>query len=82
MLKDEVNELRDFVFHIESPVFQEYIMKPLYKELDDMKGAYSCESLKELARLKGKREGLEFIKHLIKVAQEAYQSKLEELNQQ
>lgn len=81
-LQEEVTALRDIKITIETPMFQDYIMKPLFKEMESMKGAYSCETLRELSRLKGKREGLQFIIDRIKIFQEEYEMKNHELNNQ
>jgi hypothetical protein len=51
---------------IESRGFQEYIMKPLYAEIDKQREAYDCESLKELWKVKGKKQGLMFLIKLLK----------------
>lgn len=72
----ELSELRDLMIAIESQAFQTLIMKPLFKEMDAMKSAYDCGTLNELARLRGKREGLQMVIDRIKIAQEEYQNKL------
>ena len=41
-------------------------MKPLYEEMDKLKDAYDCDSLKELATLKGKKDGLKYLIELLK----------------
>lgn len=79
-LREELSRLGDLRVAIQGSAFQEYIMKPLYKELDEMKAAYSCTTLRELSRLQGKREGLEFIIHRLKIADEDYKSKKQELD--
>lgn len=66
-------ELRDLMIAIESPAFQELVMKPIIKELDSLKAAYDCDTVKEMARLKGKREGLRIVIDRLKIAKESYQ---------
>lgn len=46
---------------IESFPFQEFLVKPMKEELEKLKNAYDCESLRELAAVKGKKQGLLFL---------------------
>jgi len=46
---------------IESFPFQEFLVKPMKEELEKLKNAYDCESLRELATVKGKKQGLLFL---------------------
>jgi hypothetical protein len=62
-LLDELYSLKNFV---ESDEFQKFIMKPIFEELDKQKNAYDCESLRELAIVKGKKQGLMFLIKLLK----------------
>lgn len=64
--KETLSRLIDLKGYIESPVFQEEIMKPLYEELDKQKDAYDCDTLKELYKVKGKKDGLKYIIKLLK----------------
>ena len=66
--------LRELRGNIESEIFQEKIMKPLYAELERVKNAYDCESLRELSTMKGKKQGLKFIIELLKRVQNEYNS--------
>jgi len=59
--KEKFARLSDLRGYIQSEAFQTFIMKPLYEELDKQKNAYECESLKELWRVKGKKDGLKFL---------------------
>lgn len=79
MSKERSHKLYDLKFAIESEEFQEYFMKPLYKEIDTLKASYSCDSLKELYRLKGKKEGLDFLITRLKQFEEDYQSLKDEI---
>lgn len=59
--REKFGKLSDLRGYIQSEAFQMFIMKPLYEELDKQKNAYECESLKELWRVKGKKDGLKFL---------------------
>lgn len=65
-LQKEINELIDARNCKDSEVFQKYFVEPIKKELDGMKYAYSCDTIKELHTLKGKRQGLTFFLKLLK----------------
>ena len=60
-MKEKLQDLYALKLAIESKAFQENIMKPLFEELDKTKNAYDCESLRELATVKGRKQGLMFI---------------------
>ena len=66
MLKEKLQQLYQLKISIESKGFQEYVMKPLHEELEKLKDAYDCESLRELSTVKGKKQGLKFIIELLK----------------
>lgn len=78
-LQQEFELLRELKGNIESEAFQERIMKPIYKELDKVKNAYDCESLRELATVKGKKQGLMFLIKTIKSIHTDFNDKWEEL---
>ena len=59
--KEELQELHEFKLVIQMKVFQKYIMEPLKKEIDNLKHAYDCKTLTEMAELKGKKKGLMFL---------------------
>lgn len=65
-LQKELNELYDARTCKDSSIFQKYFVEKMKKELDSMRYAYSCDTLKELNRLKGKREGLKYFFTLLK----------------
>jgi hypothetical protein len=65
-MQEKLSQLNTLKGYIESPEFQEWIMKPLFAELDRQKNAYDCESLRELATVKGKKQGLMFMITLLK----------------
>lgn len=65
-LQRQFDELMWLKSTIENPIFQRHIAEPVYEELNSLKAAYSCESLKELHHLKGKREGIEVFTKLLK----------------
>lgn len=64
--KERYNHLTELKMYIESFPFQEFIMKPLFEEMDKQKNAYDCESLRELAQVKGKKQGLKFLIDILK----------------
>lgn len=64
--KEKLQGLHALKLSIESKAFQEYIMKPIFDELEKEKNAYECDSLKELYRVKGKKDGLLFIINTLK----------------
>lgn len=64
--KERYNHLTELKMYIESFPFQEFIMKPLFEEIDKQKNAYDCESLRELAQVKGKKQGLKFLIDILK----------------
>jgi hypothetical protein len=63
---EKLNELYSLKLKIETKEFQDYIMKPLFAELDRQKNAYDCKTLTELHHIKGKKEGLMFLINLFK----------------
>ena len=74
--KDELElaELMDIKAHIESPVFQKFIVEPFKKELDTLKDAYDCDSLREMHTLKGKKQGLMFMFKTLKSIETKYKN--------
>ncbi len=56
--KQRLDELFAVKRSYQSKEFQEYVMKPLYEELEKLKSAYDCKTLSELATLKGRKQGL------------------------
>lgn len=81
MLKQELDELWALKQKIESQEFQKYLVKPIYDELNKLKGAYECESLRELNTLKGKKQGLMFFIGLLKQVDLDLKNKKYELEQ-
>ena len=63
---EKLNELYAVKRSIESKEFQEYVMKPLFAEMDKLKDAYDCESLRELSQTKGKKQGIQAILKIFK----------------
>lgn len=51
---------------IESFQFQEFLVKPIDEEMTKLKGAYDCDTLEELATVKGKKQGLMFLRDTLK----------------
>jgi hypothetical protein len=81
-LQQELDELYDLKAKIESHSFQKHIMKPLYEEIDSLKASYQCESLRELATLKGKNQGLRFLINRLKEIDVELKNKRYELESQ
>ena len=54
----ELQELLDLRGMMDGELFKKYLTEPLRKELEELKGAYDCESLKELYATKGHKKGL------------------------
>ena len=65
-LQQQLEELIWLKEAVEHPAFQRYIAEPMFQELDALKPAYGCDSLKELHYLKGKKEGLETFTRILK----------------
>lgn len=86
MTRQEIQTKLDHLFElkaqIESFPFQEYLVKPVYAELDKQKNAYDCESLRELSVVKGKKQGLGFLIDLLKGVDQEIKNLKYELEQQ
>lgn len=65
-LKDKLMLLSEVKGQIESEAFQTFIVKPMWEEMDKLKVAYDCESLRELSTIKGKKQGLQFLIGILK----------------
>jgi len=70
MTRQEAQTKLDHLFELKAQIksfpFQEYLVKPIREELDKQKNAYDCESLRELATVKGKKQGLTFFINTLK----------------
>ena len=70
MTRQEAQTKLDYLFElkaqIESFPFQENLVKPIREEIEKQKNAYDCESLRELATVKGKKQGLTFFINTLK----------------
>lgn len=60
-MQQKLERLQELKMYIESETFQENIIKPLYAEIDKQKNSFECESLRELATIKGKHQGLSWM---------------------
>ena len=65
-MQEKLSDLLTLKGYIETKVFQDNVMKPLFAELDKQKNAYDCKTLQELANVKGKKDGLLFLIELFK----------------
>lgn len=57
-LQLELNELNALRGVFDSEEFKKYVLAPVQAELETLKNAYDCESLRELHTIKGKKQGL------------------------
>lgn len=78
--KEQFAALSDLKAHIESLPFQEFIIKPLYAELEKLKAAYTCETLKELYAIKGEARGLKKMMGILKQIDIDWNNLRDELN--
>ena len=65
-LKDRLLLLSEVKGQIESEAFQTFIVNPMKEEMNKLKAAYDCASLRELSTIKGKKQGLEFLIDVLK----------------
>lgn len=65
-MQEKLSDLLTLKGYIETKIFQDNVMKPLFAELDKQKDAYDCKTLQELATVKGKKDGLLFLIDLFK----------------
>lgn len=65
-MKEKLKQLFDLKAYIETPVFQEYLVQPIYKELDKLKSASKCKTWDDVCELKGEEKGLRFMVKLLK----------------
>jgi 6-phosphogluconate dehydrogenase len=65
-MQEKLSDLLTLKGYIETKIFQDNVIKPLFAELDKQKNAYDCKTLQELATVKGKKEGLLFLIELFK----------------
>jgi len=63
--KAEYKDLTVLHTMINDDVFKKYILDQLNAEIDDLKTAYSCKTIEELAELKGYFRGLKFTENII-----------------
>jgi|JI10StandDraft_1071094.scaffolds.fasta_scaffold51608_6 hypothetical protein len=75
----ELKELQELAFYIEQEAFQNHIVKPLREYEDKQKDAYDCESLRELATVKGRKQGVKEFFKILNSIHEDIKIKTEEL---
>lgn len=80
-LQEELAELYELKRYIESKTFQVNLVEPIKREIDNLKPAYQCESLRELATLKGRYQGLKFFMSLLKQVDTDIKNKKYEVEQ-
>lgn len=82
-IKIEIAELEDFKGMVHSDTFKKFILDPLNAQLEDMKDAYDCDTLRQLHTIKGKKQGLQMFFNLIEnIDIKIENKKLEELEKQ
>lgn len=64
-LERELHELEDVAFFLSNENVQKHIVKPFENELEQLKGSYDCDTLKDLYFTKGKKHGLVFLAEII-----------------
>lgn len=74
-LHKELQELKTVIDIKNGALFQKYFVEPVYREVEKLKDAYDCESLRELATVKGKKQGLTFFIKLLKQIDEDFKVK-------
>lgn len=57
--EQELEELIYVKDMVESPLFQKYFSIPFKEERRKLKYAYDCKTLVDMAKMKGKKEGLD-----------------------
>ena len=80
--KEEYEAVLRLRQEIEGEMFQKYLVKPIYKEMETLKASYDCSSLRELATQKGKKQGLDFLLKLLKIVNEDFNKLTQELKEQ
>lgn len=80
-LKLELEELNDLKGMVNSDTFRKYILEPMQKEVDELKPAYDCDTLRQLNTLKGKEQGLRTFFSLIENIDTRINNKQLEINQ-
>lgn len=76
-LKLELEALNNLKGMVHSDTFKKFILDPMTAELNGLKSAYDCDSLKQLYTVKGKKQGMETFFSLI----ENIDTKIENKNQ-
>ena len=79
MLKEEYAELHEVKRMIEGKLFQSYIVEPIRKYQDSLKAAYSCNTLKEIATIRGEKKGSDKFFNILKEIDVEFKNKRFEL---
>lgn len=81
-LETKFSMLSDLRGYIETESFQTFVMKPIFEELNKLKDAYDCETLRELATVKGKKQGLKTILKVLKQVETDWKNTKHDLENQ
>lgn len=73
--KELYNELFETKRMIESKLFQTYIVGRMREYQEKLKDAYDCESLRELATIKGRKQGSEEFFKILKTIDHEFKNK-------
>jgi len=64
--KEEYAELHEVKRMIEGKLFQKYFVDPIRAYQDTLRAAYSCETMEEIATIRGEKKGSDKFFHILK----------------
>jgi len=79
-LHEEYQELLEAREMLETKKFQKFIAQPMQKHWDELKTAYDCKTLSEIATLKGEAKMCKFFFSLLKNIDSDFRNKRDELD--
>lgn len=79
-LQLELEQLNSARGMFDSDEFQKFVYQPLQEELSALKSAYDCKSLEDLARVKGKKDGLMVVLNIVEGIKTQIENKKFELD--
>ena len=74
--KEKLEALIEIKSQIDSPAFQKFIVKPFETRMKGLKGAYDCETLKQLHTIRGEKKGLLFLFKVLKEINTDYENEI------
>ena len=78
--KEEYAELHEVKRMIEGELFQKYIVERVRAYQDTLKAAYSCDTLKEIANIRGQKKGSDQFFNILKDIDKDFVNKKFELS--